>query len=238
MTSSWVSKNEANKKSAWNNMQITASSTLKMEGICSSETSVILRRTTRRYFPEGKDYLTFEKDISKLQIRHRQYISNQLCACFDIIQTSKYRASSDANIESLSLSVYMYIYICVFVDWKLLNGEIHLKMSAAHLFCFWREQLCRVYVLCWVWSVEKHMMFVTFVRIVAILLTYISFHTKIRHSFHVVWYLWNEIWNGLLNNVTDKLIFDGMNFVTYNFLRRDVLQFWRSRFEGTGKLFK
>jgi hypothetical protein len=60
----------------------------------------------------------------QLRIRH-QFISNRPCVLIVFKP-----ASSDVYIESLSL------YICVFVDLKLLNGGMHLKMPATHLFCF------------------------------------------------------------------------------------------------------
>jgi hypothetical protein len=48
--SSW-SDNEPSKRPAWR--QVTYSSTLNMVPICSSETSVDIHRTTRRYIPDG-----------------------------------------------------------------------------------------------------------------------------------------------------------------------------------------
>jgi hypothetical protein len=46
------SKNKPSKKPAWNQVASPYFSTLKMEAICSSETSDDTQRTTRRYFPE------------------------------------------------------------------------------------------------------------------------------------------------------------------------------------------
>jgi hypothetical protein len=76
-------------------MQSSASWALKMEAICFSETSVIGLLSQKMELSEEKVYLAFEKGIFKHEIRQRQYISNRLCVCVDIIQTSRYKASSE-----------------------------------------------------------------------------------------------------------------------------------------------
>jgi hypothetical protein len=87
------------------------------------------------------------------------WYSRRISRSFGLVNINTFLSSSVCVLTLFKpASTKLRLMHSVFVDLKLLNGEIHLKMSAAHLFCFWREQLCRVYVLCWVWSVEKHTM--------------------------------------------------------------------------------
>jgi hypothetical protein len=60
------SKNMQNKKPSWK--QVASRTTLKMEAICSSKTSVAFQQTTRRYIPEDSTllYLLVRHNVSPI----------------------------------------------------------------------------------------------------------------------------------------------------------------------------